>query len=201
MAPSFRYLGNFMVAHKKKILRSLCKDKRQLLFKRHPDAGSKISDHFLEWLFLPKGTIVGGYWPIGHELDLRPLLHNLHHHGFTCGLPCIEDKSICFREWAPSLSLVKGKWQTLEPPNTSHVLQPHLVLIPLLAFDSKGNRLGYGQGHFDRYLSHHKVISIGVGFREQEVKSLPTQPHDIPLDFILTEDGLLSISHSPHFTK
>lgn len=81
----------------------------------------------------------------------------------------------------------------LEPSPTAHFVIPDLVFVPLLAFDKEGHRLGYGQGHFDKYLQQHKVITIGVGFSDQEVDKVPRQPHDFALEYLLTEKGLIRV--------
>ncbi len=81
----------------------------------------------------------------------------------------------------------------LEPPSTAPLVVPDLILVPLLAFDKDGHRLGYGQGHFDKYLHQHKVITIGVGFSGQEVDKIPRQSHDFALEYLLTEKGLIRV--------
>lgn len=180
-----------MPAHQKKLLRVAMKDKRALLSQRHPDAGHKIVPLFFEHFSFPPSTVVGGYWPIGHELDQRPLLFRLVEEGYRCALPCITSQGLVFREWTKDTVLVKGSFQTLEPPPSMANLIPSIVLVPLLAFDKRGHRLGYGQGHFDKYLHQHPTLTIGVGFSEQEIKEVPCQSHDFALDYILTEEGVL----------
>lgn len=182
-----------MKAQQKKELRLLMKDKRAALFQKYPEIGEKIAPLFFEAFHFPLHTSLGAYWPRESELDIRPLLQELVKRGFTCALPCMTPLGIAFREWDPAVPLSEGNFQLFEPPSTSPLLTPDVLLVPLLAFDKQGHRLGYGQGHYDRYLSSHKVLTIGVGFKEQEVEEIPYQDHDVSLNYILTEVGVMVI--------
>lgn len=181
-----------MAVSQKKRLRIAMKEKRTLLFQQNPDAGHKLAALFFENFDLPPNLIVGGYWPIGSELDIRPLLKKLMERGFEFALPRITLQGLEFHLWTESIPLIRGTFQTLEPPSTAAVVIPGVLLVPLLAFDKRGHRLGYGQGHFDRYLHQHPVLTIGIGFKGQEVEEIPHQPHDFALDYILTEEGVVS---------
>ncbi|HZV20203.1 MAG TPA: 5-formyltetrahydrofolate cyclo-ligase [Hyphomicrobiales bacterium] len=138
---------------------------------------------------------IGGYYPIRDEIDPLPLLNVLHSNGFRIALPTIKDGAVTFREWRPGLMLVKGPFGTKEPEETQGEAFPNPVLVPLLAFDRMGNRLGYGAGYYDAILralrSADRVTAIGVGFNEQEVPEIPREPQDEPLDMILTPAGLI----------
>ncbi len=180
-----------MPASQKKLMRVVMKEKRKSLFQNHLDASEKVILHFFDFFNLPPDTLIGGYWPMGSELDIRSLLNKLTEKRFKCALPCITSKGLIFREWTPSTPLEKGIFQALEPTPSAPIMTPLVLLVPLLAFDKKGHRLGYGQGHFDRFFHHHKVLTIGVGFKEQEVEKIPHQPHDFALDYILTEEGVM----------
>jgi 5-formyltetrahydrofolate cyclo-ligase len=180
-----------MPASQKKILRVRMKERRALLFQQVANAGERIAELFFNQFEFPPQTIIGGYWPIGSELDIRPLLFKLHEQEFGCALPCLEPQGITYRLWTPSISLEKKMFHTFEPPSTSLLVFPEVLLVPLLAFDKKGHRLGYGQGHFDRFLQNHKAMTIGIGFKEQEIDKIPHQSHDFALDMILTEQGII----------
>lgn len=180
-----------MPASQKKLLRVVMKEKRRILFQDHPDAGEKITAHFFNFFDLPSDAIVGGYWPMKSELDIEPLLNQLIEKGFRCALPCITSEGLIYRRWEPLAPLEKGLFQALEPLPTAPVIIPNVLLVPLLAFDKEGHRLGYGQGHFDRFLHQNKVLTIGVGFKGQEVEKIPRQTHDFALDYILTEAGVI----------
>lgn len=180
-----------MPASQKKALRLKMKERRAQLFQQLPEAGDLITALFFKDFDFSPQTIIGGYWPIGSELDIRPLLFKLHEKKFTNGLPCLEPDGITYRLWTPSTPLEKKTFHTFEPPSTSPLVFPEVLLVPLLAFDKKGHRLGYGQGHFDRFLHHHKAMTIGIGFKGQEVDKIPHQSHDFALDMILTEQGVI----------
>ena len=184
-----------MPASKKKYLRIAMKEKRTQLFQQIPDAGHRIATLFFEIFDLQPAIIVGGYWPIGSELDVRPLLKKLVEKGFIGALPCITPQGLNFRVWSMATSLEKGAFEIFEPSSTSPIIFPHILLVPLLAFDKRGHRLGYGQGHYDRYLHNHPALTIGIGFKEQEIEEIPHQSHDFPLNYILTEEGLISLDN------
>lgn len=180
-----------MPASQKKLMRILMKEKRALLFQQHPKAGERVAQFFFDEFDLQQKRIIGGYWPIGSELDIRPLLHMLIESGFICALPCITSQGLIFRQWTPLTPLEKGVFHVLEPPLSAPILFPEILFVPLLAFDKEGHRLGYGQGHYDRYLHQHKALTIGIGFKGQEVEHIPRQSHDFALDSLLTEEGLI----------
>jgi 5-formyltetrahydrofolate cyclo-ligase len=183
-----------MIFSQKKALRAHMKDKRALLFREHPDAGEGIARLFFEVFTFPVQTVIGGYWPIGSELDSRPLLEALVKKGLRCVLPCVSGQTLVFRLWEPTSSLVESRVKTFEPSAASPCIVPSVLLIPLLAFDRKGDRLGYGKGHYDRYLQQQECLKIGIGFCEQEADKIPVEVHDKRLDYVLTEKALIACS-------
>jgi len=102
-----------------------------------------------------------------------------------------------YRAWAPGNPLEDRPFGLQEPLETAPVVEPTLVLTPLLGFDRQGNRLGYGQGHYDRALArlrqNGRVFVCGLAFFGQEVSSVPAEAHDIPLDWVMTERGSIPI--------
>jgi 5-formyltetrahydrofolate cyclo-ligase len=182
-----------MPAVQKKHLRYIMKERRKQLFQSHPSAGTEACSHFFNSFKLNPHLKIAGYWPWGSELDIKPLLYRFIDEGFECALPAITSEGMIFRQWTPKTPLVTGPFTMLEPSPTAHFVIPDLVFVPLLAFDKEGHRLGYGQGHFDKYLQQHKVITIGVGFSDQEVDKVPRQPHDFALEYLLTEKGLIRV--------
>jgi 5-formyltetrahydrofolate cyclo-ligase len=135
--------------------------------------------------------VVGGYSAIRSELDPMPLLMTLHGEGHRIALPrSNDDGTLSFLEWRPGDALQPGKLGVREPNTESTALEPAVILAPLLAFDRRGNRLGYGAGYYDRALrrlrSVHPTIAIGLAFDEQEFEEIPAEPQDEPLDMILT---------------
>ena len=133
-----------------------------------------------------------GYYPIGSEFDPLPLLQTLRFAGVRTGLPRVVGKRpLEFRRWVPGELLVEGEYGTKEPGPDAPPFTPDLILVPLLAFDARGGRLGWGGGYYDRTLEANPgAIAVGLAFDEQEVESVPTEPHDRRLDAVLTPGGL-----------
>ena len=96
-----------------------------------------------------------------------------------------------FHLWNPEMELKQRKYRTFEPPIDAEEVSPDILLVPLLAFDRKGHRLGYGKGFYDRYLEKHTALTIGIAFQEQEVQQIPRQFHDHALNMILTNKELI----------
>ncbi|MBO9099374.1 MULTISPECIES: 5-formyltetrahydrofolate cyclo-ligase [unclassified Rhizobium] len=142
------------------------------------------------------GAVIAGFLPIRSEADIRPLLDLLRSRGARVCLPVVVDReTIVFRELADARSLVPGAFGTLGPDETAALLEPDILLVPLSAFDAAGRRIGYGGGYYDRAIAllRRKGLArrlIGIAFDCQEVPSVPAEPHDVPLDAILTESGL-----------
>lgn len=142
------------------------------------------------------GMVFSAYWPIKGEPDLRPLMAELHKAGISVALPLVETRAapLTFRRWTPETRMVRGDWNIPVPPPDAPVVRPDIVLAPLVGWTADGYRLGYGGGYFDRTLSalDPKPFVIGIGFQSAQLKTIYPQPHDIPLDLILTETGLHS---------
>jgi len=128
--------------------------------------------------------VIAGYWPMAGEFDIRPVLKTKK----TCCLPVVDQKNgpLIFRKWQEGENLVEGPHHTKHPMETAEIVTPDLVLIPLLGFDEKGGRLGFGGGYYDRTLQKLKAIRIGVGFDEQQVDHVPMDQYDQRLDWIVT---------------
>lgn len=139
-------------------------------------------------------TVLSGYWPIKGEPDLRPLLTALHGKGIIIALPVVETRAapLAFRRWTPQTKMVRGDWNIPVPPPDADVLTPDIALAPCLGWDSGCFRLGWGGGYFDRTLATlaPRPVTIGVALRAAKLPTIYPQPHDIPLDLILTEDGV-----------
>ena len=142
------------------------------------------------------GTVISGFWPIRSEADIRPLMAHLRTRGARLCLPVVLDReTIIFRELVVGAPVVKTGFGTTGPGPEAPVLDPDVLLVPLSAFDRTGHRIGYGAGHYDRAIDRLKGKGrvpklIGIAFDCQEVASVPAEPHDVPLDGILTESGL-----------
>lgn len=131
---------------------------------------------------------VSAYWPMRSEADPRPILEALHAAGVPLCLPAIVKGAMLFRRWAPWEPIVPGGFGTLVPDTQQSQVKPRTLLVPLAAFDRRGYRIGYGKGYYDRALSElGKVTAIGIGYGAQEIAAVPDEPHDEPLDWIVTE--------------
>lgn len=138
-------------------------------------------------------SIVSGFWPIRDEIDIRPLMVELHGQGCTLALPVVQgrEQRLLFRVWRPGDQLEAGAFGTLQPSAERESIEPHVLLVPLLACDREGWRLGYGGGFYDRTLEvlrlKQDVTAIGVGFDGQFVPEVPHEPGDQRLDWLLTD--------------
>ena len=141
-----------------------------------------------------KSSIIAGFAPIGDEIDIWPLLKSLHNGRHQIALPVVmgSGKPLIFRAWTPGCDMDTDRYG-VSFPAAGPPLMPQLVLVPLLAFTARGERLGYGGGYYDRTLaalrSNGEVFACGVAYAGQEVAELPTDAHDAKLDGILTENG------------
>jgi 5-formyltetrahydrofolate cyclo-ligase len=160
-------------------------------------------------LAVTSGTIVAGYSPIRSEIDPGPLMRHLKTLGARLALPTItaRDAPLIFRAWSAGEALVPGPMGILEPPPEAPQVMPDIVLVPLAAFDRAGHRIGYGAGHYDRTFAQLRAVkpftAIGLAFDTQEIGAVPTQPHDVALDYVLTETRTIDfrssdVAHSFH---
>lgn len=175
-------------------LRESLKTVRAEIAARDPDAAEKLADVFPMKLFTRYGPVVSGYVAIGDELSPAPLLERLAFAGATLCLPRLnDDGDIDFHLWAPGEPLIKGQFGLMEPPETAPLATPSFVLLPLLGFDARGTRLGYGKGHYDKALARlrdgGRAFACGIAYKGQMVDELPLEDHDQPLDWAVTEQG------------
>lgn len=154
-----------------------------------PGVGIWLAGHVLSAGLIAPGAVVGGFWPLADEVDVRPLLMALVGRGHRIGLPVTPARGagLSFRRWRPGATLTPGRFGTVEPVGPPIV--PTLLLVPLLAFDRQGGRLGYGGGYYDRTLADLPAFTIGCGFLLQEVDRVPMETHDRRLNAIATEAG------------
>ena len=141
----------------------------------------------------PADEIVSLYWPFRGEPDLRPLIEHVIDRGGEIALPVVIEKArpLRFRTWAPGEALVRGVWNILVP-DKGRIVHPTVVISPVVGFDPRNYRLGYGGGFYDRTLASlpARPRVIGVGFSSAAVATIYPQPHDIPMDVIVTENGV-----------
>lgn len=171
--------------------------------KQGPEAAVAVMHAFLGCLAdvgVVPGRRVSGYWPIDTELDDRPLLARLHERGIICALPVMvaPDRPLVFRRWTPDDMVSLDTRGLHEPGPEAPEVVPEVLLVPFLAADRRGYRLGQGGGHFDRTLaalrSRGSIATVGVGFAVQVIDDVPHDGHDQRLDWLLTDEGLTGIA-------
>jgi 5-formyltetrahydrofolate cyclo-ligase len=158
-----------------------------------PGAGEALRDVILQELPPRPGSVIAGFWPMGCEIDTRPLLEALLARGHAISLPVTPPRGhpLTFRPWSPDTAMARGPMGTQHPANGPEIT-PDWLLVPLLAFDRSGARLGYGGGYYDRTLALlGGAMAIGVAYAAQEISHVPTGPHDIRLHAIATEQGMI----------
>ena len=161
-----------------------------------PALGTELARHVLEGFPPPPGAVMAGYWPMGDEIDIRPLLYALAERGFVICLPETPPRGqkLVFRKWEPGAEMVPGRFGTEHP--TGEILRPDFVLMPLLAFDAKGNRVGYGGGYYDRTLAALPgAFRLGCAFAAQEVAEVPVGERDLRLQAVATEVEVRHLAH------
>jgi 5-formyltetrahydrofolate cyclo-ligase len=182
----------------KKEMRRRAKAARAEAFARHGNHASEaIARHGIAFAGRPAPAVVSAFLAIGEEIDPAPLVARLIGERYRLCLPVMEGKArpLVFRAWSPGEPLAETVWGIREPLPQAPVLEPDIVLGPLLAFDAEGYRLGYGGGFYDRTLARLRalkpIVSIGIAFDEQRVDAVPHVDYDERLDWILTPSGAL----------
>lgn len=155
-----------------------------------------LAELFFETFSPDQGTVIACYWPKNDEFDTLPLIDKIFKTGCICALPVIQKDSrvLQFAKWQEGDPLTEGPYKILQPQvnQKTEWLLPDIVCVPLLAFDTKGHRLGYGGGYYDatlESLSNQKpdVISAGIAYAKQAVLfGLPHESHDYSLDWVIT---------------
>ena len=184
-----------MTVADKAALRAKARALRQTEASKHPYAARAAAKHGLDGISVPSGAMVAGYAAIADELEALPWLAGLAARHAGTALPCIvaPGRPLIFRAWRPMDVLVKTRFGTREPPTSAPEVQPSVLIVPLLAYDARGYRLGYGGGYYDRTLatlSGSSVQAIGLAYAFQKVALLPRERHDEPLDAVVTELGV-----------
>lgn len=170
--------------------------RRPALHEALPDAGQRACRHFLGTIGFPAGAEVSAYLPVKDEFDVMPFAYTAHAFGHRVGMPVVlgKGKPLQFREWTPDTVLDAGVLGIPIPPADAALILPRLLLVPLMAFDASGYRLGYGGGFYDRTLAalrllEPETVAVGVCYAGLEVEAVPHDEHDQPLDWIVTEEG------------
>jgi 5,10-methenyltetrahydrofolate synthetase len=178
----------------KKLLRRQLQAERQSLIDRHQRA-MHLQEVLRVWLVQRPDSAIGAYWPIKGEFDALPALFRWTEGGENrrIGLPVIEKttKKLTFHVWYPGCEMEDDAYGIPKPKDTP-IFEPTLLLVPCVGFGPKGVRLGYGGGFYDRTLStlSPRPHTVGLAYANGFVPWLEAEPHDVPLDTILTEDGV-----------
>ncbi len=189
-------LDTTSITAEKQQLREAAKRSRADAFLRQGrTAAEGIASHGLDFTNVLTGAWVSGFSAINDELDPLPLMMRLQATGYRLALPVLQGtgQPLLFRSWQPGNPVVTKRWGIREPLPEAPLVQPDVILVPLLAFDAEGYRLGYGGGYYDRTLAEARagrsVIAIGLGYDSQEVPAVPHDDFDQQLDWVLTPSG------------
>ena len=177
------------------------KIRKKILKIRQNKNNGKITIKFDKiYNFLKKNTnlkkkIIGGYYPVNHEVDDLEILNEFQKKRINIALPVIKKNfKMNFVEFSLDKPLIVNQYGIPEP-NEKKIVHPDILLIPLVAFDKKLNRLGYGSGFYDRFINSlkkiKKITTIGLAFHFQEVRSIPVSKYDQKLDYIITNKKIL----------
>ena len=178
----------------KKLLRRQLQAERQTLIDRHQRA-MHLQEVLRVWLMARPDTAIGAYWPIKGEFDALPALFRWTEGAplRRIGLPVMDKatKQLSFRAWYPGCEMEEDAYGIPKPKDTP-AFEPTLLLVPCVGYGPRGVRLGYGGGFYDRTLAAlaPRPFTVGLAYSNGHVPWLQAEPHDVPLDAVLTEDGL-----------
>ena len=174
--------------------------RRKKIFNKNIDVNKKLFSNLKFSKLFNKSNIIASYYSINSEIQTKDLNENIIKSGKTVCLPVIEKKNspLIFRVLNHKTKMIKGEMNLMEPNEDSITVIPDLILVPCLAFDKTGNRLGYGGGYYDMTINDLKkkfynLSLVIVAFSDQEVKSVNVNENDQKLDYILTEKKLQKI--------
>lgn len=175
---------------RKKTRASLLQQRVQILAQNRDAWSDRISLKLEAALSSAQGKLIGLYWPFRGEYDARPTLKRLRSQGSRLALPVVVEKAqpLQFREWWPGIAMARGVWN-IPIPASGEVVLPDILIAPLVGFDARNYRLGYGGGFYDRTIAAFPVrpLVIGVGFELSRLETIFPQAHDIPMSMIVTE--------------
>ena len=192
------------MSHCSVLLHELKAEARRVVLARRvgmdPALGARLMEHVLREAVPPADAVIAGFWSVGGEIDVRPLLRELHARGHTIALPVTPKRGepLSFRRWQPGDALARGPMGTSQPRPEADPITPDWLLMPLLAFDARGNRLGYGGGYYDRTLAAlPTAYRLGCAYACQRLDEVPAGPEDVPLHAVATEEGVTRFGASP----
>jgi 5-formyltetrahydrofolate cyclo-ligase len=155
-----------------------------------------ISDLITAGFPMLAGLTIGYCWPYKNEFDARFVIRHFRDRGATAALPAVVEKAgpLQFRKWWPGAPMARGVYDIPFPDGTE-LVAPDAAIVPMVGFDHQGYRLGYGGGYFDRTLAatEPRPLAIGVSFEFARLPTITPQPHDIAMDFVVTEASLHTV--------
>ncbi|GAB4372382.1 MAG: hypothetical protein Kow00114_33780 [Kiloniellaceae bacterium] len=191
-------LPDSAIQQEKRRLRQVAKAARAAAAAAAPGAAEALAEHFLAAVAVSPGAPLSAYWPMGDEIDPRPLMQALSARGHPLALPAIRaaGQPLDFRAWRPGEPLEPAGFGTRQPPAGAAPVRPRVLLVPLLAFDAAGYRLGYGGGFYDRSLALLRragdILAVGLAYAAQQVPAVPREATDQRLDLVVTERGVIT---------
>jgi 5-formyltetrahydrofolate cyclo-ligase len=190
-------LSPFSLQDQKRSMRLAAREQRRAHIERKEQDALRIVEVFLREIALPEGSVIASYSAVADELDPAVLNDALRAQGYSIALPVIvgKKKPLVFRLHEPGDMLLANPLGIFEPASSAQGVEPDVLLVPLLAFDGKRNRLGYGGGYYDRTIKRIRakkpLTTIGIAFSFQRAESIPVGANDVPLDKIVTETGVI----------
>ena len=183
---------------KRKLRDAMLATRRAIPHASMASASSSVARHFADHPVLSFCDAVAGYRAIQGEMDVMPVFDAVKRYGRNTLLPRViaNDAPLAFHHWQQGMPLTRHALGMEEPTENTEQAVPDVILVPLLAFDADGYRLGYGGGFYDRTMAALHAsetvppLCIGVGYNTQEVERVPTGEHDQPLDGVITEHGV-----------
>lgn len=166
-----------------------------LSFQEQNEAAALITATLEDEALVPKGASIGFYWPMNGEINLRAFVRSCLPRIRAAALPVIvaKDQPLEFWRWDPRTEMTRSGLWGIPAPARRIVVKPTVLFVPLVGFDREGHRLGHGGGYYDRTLAviEPMPLTIGIGYGFGELESIRPQPHDIAMDLIVTDAGLL----------
>jgi len=189
-----------LTAIKAELRHAMSERRRRAAAEAPPSAPMQARDRFLKSIPLHAGAIVSAFWPLPDEFDTKPLMRALHEAGHPIGLPVVQKRGLPlkFRLWTPDTKLTRGNFNVEIPGDECAECVPEVLIVPLLAFDRAGYRLGYGGGFYDRTIAMLRAagtpIACGWGYAGQEIDAVPHDDTDARLDWVVTETEAIRIA-------
>lgn len=188
------------VTPSKEVIRKEAADRRAALKSQIADLSLALAQQFVAQVPVPQNAVVSSYWAIGDEADPQFLESELRRRGHRIVMPRVAGRNqpLDFHLWETGAKLVRGGFGLSEPPRDWPKLNPDVLIVPMLAFDRAGYRVGYGAGYYDRTIrglrAAKSVTAAGFAFAVQEFPELPHHAHDEKLDWIVTENCVRRIT-------